>query len=226
MRRRVEALVENKMFFLWSLRISAGFVFLSVFPILFVLVDVCNGSLSERFHYISDNYVVVQVAWSLTFAALIAICYVFTMLFFHLNRTYRPILQMAWFINVVALCASMLYHLIEILLMPTLMQWLMTIPEESAYHTLTAWDQTLSHLIGLFIPTSLSIGGLIYTAVMFQTKEIPAIFSYWSLFIWGMVLIGSIFSVHLGVFVFLLLSVTILLYVPWIWKVGKILEKS
>ncbi|MCH5586585.1 hypothetical protein MK805_16725 [Shimazuella sp. AN120528] len=226
MRRKMEAIVENKTFFLWSFRTSAGLVFLSVFPILFVLVDVCCGSLSERFHYISDNYVMVQIAWSLTFAALFAICFVFTMLFFHLNRTYRPILQMAWFISVVALCASTLYLLIEILLMPTLMEWLMTIPAESAHQTLTVWDQSLSHLSGIFIPTSLSIGGLIYTIVMFQTKEIPLVFSYWSFFIWSAVLIGSLFASHLGVFVFLLLSVMLLLYVPWIWKVGTVLKKS
>jgi hypothetical protein len=225
-KRKVEAIVENKTFFLWSLRTSAGFVFLSIFPILFVLVDVRSGSLAERFRYISDNYVIVQIAWSSTFTALFAICFVFTILFFYLNRTYRPILQMAWFISVVALCASTLYHLIEILIMPTLMEWLMTVPEESAYHTLTAWDQSLSNLSSIFIPTSLSIGGLIYTAVMFQTKEIPPVFSYWSFFIWSIVLIGSLFSSHLGVFVFLLLSVMILLYVPWIWKVGTILKKS
>jgi hypothetical protein len=226
LRRKVEAILENKTFFLWSLRTSAGFIFLSVFPILFVLIDVCSGSLAERFRYISDNYVMVQIAWILTFAAPCAICFVFTMLFFRLNRTYRPILQMAWFISVVALCASTLYHLIEILFMPTFMEWLMTIPAESAHHTFTAWDRTLTHMSSIFIPTSLSIGGLIYTAVMFQTKEIPSVFSYWSFLIWSLVLIGSLFSAHLGVFVLFLLSITILLYVPWIWKVGKILKKS
>ncbi|WP_028778390.1 hypothetical protein [Shimazuella kribbensis] len=226
MRRKLEAIIENETFFLWSLRTSAAFVFLSIFPILFVLVDVRRGTLTERFTYISQNYVLVLIAWSLTFAALVAICFVFTVLFFHLNRTYRPILQWAWFISVMALCASTLYHLIEILMMPTLMQWLMTIPTESAHVTLTAWDKSLSHLSGIFIPTSLSIGGLLYTVVMFQTKEIPSVLSYWSFLIWSLVLIGSFFASLLDVFVFFLLSAAILLYVPWIWQLGKIRKNS
>jgi hypothetical protein len=226
MKRQLESIIENKTFFLWSLRTSAAFVFLSIFPILFVLVEVRSGTLAERFTYISQNYVLVQFAWSLTFAALCAICFVFTILFFHLNRTYRPILQWAWFISVVALCASTLYHLIEIMMMPILMQWLMTIPTESAHVTLSAWDTSLSHLSGIFIPTSLSIGGLLYTAVMFQTKDIPSVLSYWSFSIWSLVLVGSFFAPFLGVVVFFLLSAAILLYVPWIWQLGKIRKNS
>jgi hypothetical protein len=226
MKRKVEAIAENKTFFLWSLRTSACFLFLSVFSILFVLVDVCHGSIAERFTYISENYVLVQIAWILNFVALFAICFVFTMLFFHLNRTYRPILQMAWFISVVALCASTLYHIIEIVMMPNLMQWSMSISTESAHDTLLVWDQILDHLGGIFIPTSLAIGGLIYTGVMFQTKEIPSVLSYWSFLIWSLVLIGSFFVSFLGAFVLFLLSIAILLYVPLIWQIGKIVKNS
>jgi hypothetical protein len=226
MRRKVEAIAENKTFFLWSLRTSACFLFLSVFAILFVLVDVCHGSIAERFSYISENYVLVQIAWSLNFVALLAICFVFTMLFFHLNRTYRPILQMAWFISLVALCASTLYHIIEIAMMPNLMKWSISISTESAHATLLVWDQILDHLGGIFIPTSLAIGGLIYTGVMFQTKEIPSLLSYWSFLIWSFVLLGSFFVSFLGAFVLFLLSIAILLYVPLIWQIGKIVKNS
>lgn len=225
-KKRVEAIVENKIFFLWGLRTSAGFVFLSVFPILFVLIDVCSGTLNERLSYISQNYILVHIAWSLLFAALVAICYDFTILLFWINRLYRPILQWAWFITVVAVCASIVYLLLEIFFMPLLMQWLMTLPMEISSNTLTTWDQSLFHLSGIFIPISLSISGLIYTAVMFQIKEIPSILSYWSFGIWSIVLMGSCFSSFLGGYVSILLAVAILLYVPWIWQVAKLLKNG
>jgi hypothetical protein len=226
MKRRVVAIVENKIFFLWSLRTAASLVFLSVFPILFILIDAVRGPLAERAAYIEQNYFFVQLGWGLTFAALSAVCFVFSLLLFHLNPRYRPLLQCGWFISVIALCAGVLFHLIEVLLMPVLIEWLLTVPAEAAARTFTAWNQSLVHLGGVFIPISMAIGGLIYTAVMFQTKEIPLMISLWSFGVWSMVLIGSLITVFAGIFVLFVLFAAILCYVPWMWQLGKIMKNS
>jgi MFS family permease len=226
MKRRVVAIVENKSFFLWSLRTAAGLVFLSVFPVLFILIDAVSGSLVERAAYVEQNYFYVQLGWGLTFSALSAVCFVFGLLLFHLNRRYRPLLQCGWFICVIALCAGALFHLIELLLMPLLMEWLLTVPTETATQMFTAWNQSLVHLGGVFIPVSMAIGGLIYTAVMFQTKEIPFVISIWSFGVWAMVLIGSLLTAFVGILVFFVLSAAILFYAPWMWQMGKIMKNS
>ncbi len=224
MKEKLSVALQNKTFFIWGFRASAGFLFLSVLAILFVLIEVLTGSVIERYTYIMQNQFLVFIAWSSTFIASFAICFVFTMLLIHLKK-YRPILQCAWFICIVAFCASVLYHLIEGLMMPNLYLWFIHTPFAPESNVIANWDVAMSQLARLFIPTSFSIGGLIYTAVMFRVGEIPLSISCWSLGIWTLVLLGSLCISNLGVLVFFLLSVVVLLFVPWVWQVGQLVKK-
>lgn len=226
MRGKFEAILQNKAFFLWSFRASAVFLFLSVFAILFVLVEVLTGTLGDRFLYISHHYLLVIFAWTSTFGGLVAICFIYTMLLFYLNRIYRPILQWAWFISVVALSASVIFHLIELTIIPNLLKLLIESPLSSVSQIFSMLNHALFQLAGLFIPVTFSICGLIYTAVMFRTEEISLALSCWSLGIWATVLLGSCLVSYLGVQVFFLLSIVILLFIPWVWQVGELAKKS
>ncbi|MFC7440731.1 hypothetical protein [Laceyella putida] len=214
----------RRMWFAWVFRSSACLHGLAGLFMLFVLVHAMNGSWVMRTKFIVQNEWLVTVSWSSLLLSSLSFVSTFGILTYALDKQFRLILQWAWMIQLIGNAALALHYVIQMVLYPVLLKYLVHMPTTALLHHVKEWDALLSHLATVFAPSCLAVGGFIYTAAMFYTQGFSRRLSWWSLSIWIMLLAGSV-VVHWSLSTFsVFLGLTLAFYVPWLWKAAKELK--
>lgn len=204
----------------WGIRISACLQFCSICAMLFVLVETMTGSVGSRFLYYLENKGLVIASWTVSLIWILSVGFVFTVLFFYLDRKYRIVIQWAWFLIVIATAASFLYYLAQVWLVPGLLEWFLRMPTESFAESFYQWDQWLHLLLLRLIPSCFAVGGLIYTAAMFKSKQFPVSLCWYSLVNWSLLLLGTrVEQIFYWAIVFFVI-------IPWLWQIAELIRKS
>ncbi|MGA8943490.1 MAG: hypothetical protein WB502_12380 [Thermoactinomyces sp.] len=214
----------RKHWLLWVFRGSACLYLTAVIFLLFVLVHLADGSWMVRFEYWQSNELLVMVSWLFSLFAILSTAAIFTILLFALDRHFRVILQWAWFIQLIGSVALLIHVLIQMLVYPPLMEAAWETTNPSIFRYLDNWEQLLVPVASVFVPSCWAISGLIYTAVMFRTRNFSHHFKWWSLAVWGMVLTGAIIFRWVGVFATFWQGAAVLLFIPWVWFVAEDLK--
>jgi hypothetical protein len=116
--------------------------------------------------------------------------------------------------------AAFIFHLIQVMIIPTLSELFFYAPSTDLIKHILDWDRILMNLSELFIPLCFSIAGLIFTFVMFYDRGFTISLCWWSLGLWGFLFISSINFSWIK-YKELFVSVIILLYIPWTWNVSN-----
>lgn len=179
------------------------------------------GSLGERTRYIASNEAVIRWSWGVGAVAVLLTTIVFLFLLISLNQRYRAVLQMGLMIWILGVSASILHDLLQMTVMLVLSQLFVQVPTKGLAQTITDWEQVLIRLLGVFAWTCYAIGGLIYTGVMFRTKDFPEHLAWHSLFVWSSILLLSLVLSWISSKMIGFTSFSLLLFIPWIWRLGK-----
>ncbi|MBA4495463.1 DUF4386 family protein [Paenactinomyces guangxiensis] len=207
----------RKGWFSWVFRGSAFLHILAAVFMLCVLAQTTKGSLIVRSTYISANQTLVVISWFASSLAILSVIVTFTVLTFALDKTYRPLLQWAWMISVIGGAAIFLNHFIQMTVISALSELFILMPSPELASHMYEWDKLLQQVIGVFSPSCFAISGLIYTAVMFRTRDFPSSLSWWSFLIWTILLTGAIVFRWEQEAEQVLLGVAIFIYIPWLW---------
>lgn len=211
----------RKMWFAWIFRSSACLHGLAGLFMLFVLVHALNGSWVMRMKFIVQNEWLVTVSWSSMLLSSLGLVSTFGILIYLLDRQFRLLLQWAWLIQLIGSSALALHFVIQMLMYPVLMKYLADVPTSPLVSYVQEWDALLLHLVTVFAPSCLSVGGFIYSAAMFYSQGFSRQLSWWFFSVWILLLAGSV-VVHWSLSTFsVLLGLTFISYVPWLWKVAK-----
>ncbi|WP_140413503.1 hypothetical protein [Marininema halotolerans] len=185
-----------------------------------------SGSLGERMYSIEVNEWVYRWSWGIGIVSVVGMTSVFFILLCMMDAQYRGILQMAFMIWIVGACGWVLTDLIQIRLMPVLSELFMKTPTADLVEHIIKWEHLLFRLTGIFGLSCYAISGLIYTAVMFRTKGMPMVMSRYFFMIWCFVLFISIAAQWLVTWLPWLVVCTLLMLVPWFWKLGRLLPNQ
>jgi hypothetical protein len=188
---------------------------------LFVLMQTANRPWFSRSVYFLENEKWIMISWISSFLAVLFLIGTFTILLFALDKNFRIILQWAWMIQLIGGSAFLLYQLVQLLLFPLLIRLFLRVPTMGLIQHMNQWDRLLTEMVGVFGPSCWAIGGLIFTAVMFRTRDFSLILSWWSLGVWTIVLTGAALFRFLGASVSLLQGLAIFMYIPWLWHVAN-----
>lgn len=210
----------------WIFKGSALLQIQAVLFILFVLVNTWKGSYMHRSAYILANENWVTLSWISSMIAIFSIVGTFSVLTFILNHSYRFILFCAWCISVVGAMIAFLNHFAQMTIIPVLLEWLNSSPSSHLANHLGVWDQLSNMLVMLVIPTCFALSGFFYTAVMFLTQAFPKGLSWWSFFIWTILLLGVVFLHSFDHLDLLFASLILFGYVPWLWSIGEKIKMS
>ncbi|MBA4543371.1 MULTISPECIES: hypothetical protein [Thermoactinomyces] len=211
----------RKPWFSWVFKGSACLHFVSVLLILFVLLQMAKQPWLSRSVYFLEHEKWVMLAWVSSFLAVLSFLAIYTILLFALNDRFRIILQWAWLIQLIGGAVFLLYHLVQMLLFPLMVHLFLQMPTLNLIRHLEEWDSLLIRMVGVFGPTCWAIGGLIYTAVMFRTREFSPFLSWWSLLVWTVVLAGVVSFRWMGFHVSFLQGFAIFIFIPWLWNMGE-----
>jgi hypothetical protein len=211
----------RKHWFSWVFRGSACLHLVSVLLILFVLLQMAGRPWLSRSVYFMENEKWIMIAWVSTFLAVLSFLVNYTILLFALNHRFRLILQWAWLIQLIGGAVFLLYHLVQMFLFPLMVRLFLQMPTLKLVQHLDQWDQLLTQMVSVFGPTCWAIGGLIYTAVMFRTRDFSPVLSWWSLIVWTVVLTGAVIFRWVGSDVSFLQGFAIFMYIPWLWNMGE-----
>lgn len=218
-------LFKYKRWLPWVFRGSALLQFNAMIFLLFVLAQSSRGSIKDRLEFMTEQDHWVIIAWLSSVVAIFSIVASFTALNFLLNRTYRIILQCAWFVAVVGAMIAFLDHFIQMTIIPTLLEWIVRQPSGKLVAHLGEWQWLQVRLVTLIIPSCFAISGLIYTAVMFRTSVFPRILSWWSFVVWSLLLCGVLFSQSHEYLYFFYASLILFGYIPWLWMMAGVTNK-
>lgn len=213
-----------KHWFLWVFRGSAFLHFMTVIFVMFVLFHLGDGSWLKRFHFLRANEALVTISWVSILIAVLSVFAIFTILLFILDRHFRVVLQWAWFIHLIGSVSLFIHVFVQMFIYPLIMEMAWETTNPLLFHHLDDWENLLIPVISVFVPTCWSIGGLIYTAVMFQSQGFSHWLHWWSLIIWGMVLSGAVIVRWIGSSVVFWQGAAILLFIPWLWYVAEDLK--
>ncbi|SDW79380.1 hypothetical protein SAMN05444487_106116 [Marininema mesophilum] len=192
----------------------------------FLLLSQGGGnSFGSRMYSIGINEVAFRWSWGVSILSVLGMTSVFFILLWFMDSQYRGILQMAFMIWIIGASGWVLHDLIQIRLMPLLSQWFLATPTGELATYIRAWEELLFRFIGIFGLTCYAISGLIYTAVMFRTKDVPIVMSRYFFVVWCFVLAIAVSAKWLISWFPWLIICTLLLLVPWFWRLSKLLPR-
>ncbi len=215
---------QKSVYFSWIFKGSALLHINAVCFVLFFLSEAFRGSMIQRSQYLLSHQNWVLASWISSIVAICSVVATFSVFTFLLNRSFHILLNCAWFISMVAAAIAFLGYFVQMTIIPTLLEGVSTKPSIHLIYYLNEWESLLGQLITQIVPICFAISGFFYTAVMFYTRKFPKKLSWWSFSIWSSLLLGVIFFKHVQ-FDLLYASLTLFIYVPWLWRVGESLDQ-
>jgi hypothetical protein len=196
------------------------------FAMLFVLFRSYQGSWWHRALFIAANEQMLKLAWTSSLLAIFAVIGTFSILVVALDREFRIILQWAWMISLIGGTAFLINHLVQMMLLPLLSEWFIQIPSPNLLFHLHRWDRLLDWISFGFGPGCLAVSGLIFTAVMFRTREFSLSVNWGSFAVWSILLLESVSFRWMEVGVPVFLSLAFLIYIPWLFFTAEQLQPT
>lgn len=176
--------------------------------------------------YIHANPTAWNLSWAAALASALGLLFVFTILTLRLDRSYRPLLQMAWMIGVMGAASWVLHDLLQMTVMPVLSLLVLEAPTPHLVDHILRWEKLLVQLVGVFSCICFAISGFIYTSVMFRTRFFPSSVAVYSLVLWSIVLAASISVRWVDALLPWVLAGSLLLLIPWYWQLSNVLSRS
>lgn len=209
----------------WLVRGVAGINVASVVLVSLFLAGMGQGSFGERMQYIHANPAAWNVSWTAALLAALGLVFIFTLLMLYLDRSWRPLLQLAWMIGVVGAVAWVLHDWLQIMMMPVLSLLFLEVPTSRLADYIIQWEKLLVQLAGVFSCTCFAISGLMFTGVMFRTRSIPKTMAIYSLVLWTLMLAASLSVRWVHAMLPWVLAGSLLLLVPWYWQLSNVLYR-